>query len=149
MLRLLRAILTLAIGFCRSRRDLLLENLALRQQLTVLKQRRPQPRFGACDRTLWVMLRCLWSAWKEALILIQPGTVVRWHRVGFKAYRAWLSRHRTHAGRKRVSTELREFIFRMVAENPTSEQLTLAQTRGNEYQALVSLYKALGGGWKQ
>jgi putative transposase len=50
---------------------------------------------------------------------LRPETVVRWHRTGFKLYWKWLSRHRTGAGRRCVSRELREFIFRMVAENPT------------------------------
>jgi len=53
------------------------------------------------------------------LILVQPETVVRWHRAGFKLYWTWLSRHRKCAGRKCVNKELRELIFRMVAENPT------------------------------
>jgi transposase InsO family protein len=61
----------------------------------------------------------MWSGWKRALILVQPETVVRWHRAGFKLYWTWLSRHRKCAGRKCVNKELRELIFRMVAENPT------------------------------
>ena len=61
----------------------------------------------------------LWSGWKRVLVLVQPETVVRWHRTGFKLYRKWLSRHRSCAGRKCVSSELRELIFRMVAENRT------------------------------
>jgi putative transposase len=65
------------------------------------------------------MLRRLWPGWKRALILVQPETVVRWHRAGFKLYWTWLSRHRVQAGRKCVSKELRELIFRMVAENST------------------------------
>jgi hypothetical protein len=109
MLRLLRLLSTLFIRFFYSRRDLLLENLALRQQ-------RQQPRFSAPDRLFWVILRRLWSGWEQVLILVQPETVVRWHRAGFKAYWAWLSRHRTCPGRKRISAELRELIFRMVAE---------------------------------
>jgi len=55
----------------------------------------------------------------QALILVQPETVVRWHRAGFEAYWAWLSRHRSRPGRKRIRAELCQLIFRMVAENPT------------------------------
>ena len=116
MLRLLPILL---VCFFRSRRDILMENLALRQQLTVLKQRHPQPRFGVSDKLFWMMLRRFWPGWKRALILVQPETVVRWHRAGFKLYWTWLSRHRTLAGRKCVSNERRDLIFRMVAENPT------------------------------
>jgi hypothetical protein len=65
------------------------------------------------------MLRRLWPGWKQALILVQPETVVDWHHAGFKLYWKWLSRHRTRAGRRCVGKELRELIFRMVAENPT------------------------------
>jgi len=119
MLRPLRLILVLYSRFFHSRRDLLLENLALRQQLGVLQRRRPQPRFGISDKFFWVILRRLWRGWNRALILIQPETVVRWHRAGFKLYWRWLSRHRTPVGRKCVSRELRELILRMVAENPT------------------------------
>lgn len=50
---------------------------------------------------------------------MEPSTVKRWHRKGFKLYWKWVSRHRTKVGRKPLSKELRELIFRMVAENPT------------------------------
>jgi putative transposase len=117
MQRLLSLLPVLAARFFNSRRDLLLENLALRQQLAVLKVR--QPRFAPSDKLFWVMLCRLWPGWKQALILVQPETVVGWHRAGFKLYWKWLSRHRTRAGRRCVSKELRELIFRMVAENLT------------------------------
>jgi hypothetical protein len=65
-----------------------------------------------------VILRRIWSGWKQALILVQPETVARWHRAGFKLYWTWLSRHKVRAGRKCVCGELRGLIFRMVAENP-------------------------------
>ena len=50
---------------------------------------------------------------------MQPETVIRWHRAGFKLYWKWISRKRTRVGRRPTSKELRELIFRMVAENPT------------------------------
>jgi len=119
MLRLLRLLAALSTRLFRSRRDLLLENLALRQQLSVFKRKRPQPRLVPSDKFFWVMLRRLWPGWKRALILVQPETVVRWHRTGFKLYWTWHSRHRRRVGRKCVRRELRELIFRMVAENPS------------------------------
>jgi putative transposase len=119
MLRLLRLLSIVIIQLFHSRRDLLLENLALRQQLAVLKRRHPQPRFAIFDQLFWVVLKRFWLGWKQALILVQPETVVRWHRAGFKVYWTWLSRHRTCPGRRRISAELRELVFRMVAENPT------------------------------
>jgi len=119
MLRLLKLLFVPFAMFFRSRRDLFLENLALRQQLAVLKRWHPQPRLAVSDRLFWVILRRLWRGWKEALILVEPEAVVRWHRAGFKVYWTWLSKHRKRPGRKCVSRELRELIFRMVRENAT------------------------------
>jgi putative transposase len=115
----LKLLFDLIVRSCCSRRELFLENLALRQQLAVLKQRHPQPRFAVSDKLFWVILQRLWPGWKRALILAQPETVVRWHKAGFKLYWTWLSRRRKRAGRKCVSKELRELIFRMAAENST------------------------------
>ena len=119
MLCLLRLVVVLFIRVFRSRRDLLLENLALRQQLVGLKQRHPRPQVSVSDKLFWVILRRFWPEWKGALIIFQPETVVRWHRAGFKLHWTRLSRRRVRAGRKCVSKELRELIFRMVAENST------------------------------
>jgi len=52
-------------------------------------------------------------------MLVRPETVVRWHRAGFRRYWKWLSRHQSAAGRRSVGKELRQLIFRMVAENST------------------------------
>jgi putative transposase len=119
MQRLLKLIFGVFVRSFRARRDLLLENLALRQQLAVLARRHPQPRFSNGDRFLWIALRRLWSGWRKALILVQPDTVVRWHRAGFKMYWKWISRSRVQVGRRSTSNEIRELIFRIVAENPT------------------------------
>jgi hypothetical protein len=102
-----------------SRRDLLLENLALRQQLLALQRRKPKPRLARIDRLFWVATQRLWPKWKQALVVVTPETVVRWHRAGFRLYWNWLSRHRVVVGRKRISKELQDLIFLMVAENPT------------------------------
>ena len=94
----------------------MLENLALRQQLLALHAKRPRQRLGSVDKVFWVALRKLWSRWKKRLLLVTPETVVRWHRIGFRLYWSWLSRTRRAAGRKRLSREVRDLIFRMVAE---------------------------------
>jgi len=64
-------------------------------------------------------LRRFWPGWKQALVIVQPDTVIRWHRTGFRLYWKWLSREHPVVGRKPTSKELRELIFRMVAENRT------------------------------
>ncbi len=69
-----------------------LENLALRQQLAVLKHQAKRPRLRNRDRFFWVLLSRIWSGWKSALVLVKPDTVVRWHRRGFKLYWRWRSR---------------------------------------------------------
>src|SRR6266851_1051660 len=83
----------------QSRRMLLLENLALRQQLAVLKRKHPRPRLTAFDKFFWVLVRGVWSQWKQALIVVSPKTVVHWQRAGFRLYWSWLSRHRICFGR--------------------------------------------------
>jgi transposase InsO family protein len=119
MLRLLSLSIVLSTRLFCSRRDLLLENLALRQQLSVFKQKHSRPRLALSYKLFWVVMKRFWTHWKRVLILVQPETIVRWHRMGFKLYWAGLSRHRVCVGRKSVSRELRELIFRMVAENRT------------------------------
>jgi putative transposase len=69
----------------RGRGDLVLENLALRQQLALLHHRSKRPQFGRFDRAIWVQLSRHWSRWRDALLLVQPATVIRWHRQGFRA----------------------------------------------------------------
>ena len=68
-----------ALAHCfRSRRDLLLENLVLRQQLSVLKRRHPKPKLGLYDKLFWVTALRFWSDWKRSLIIVTQETVVRW-----------------------------------------------------------------------
>ncbi len=106
-----------AIGAALKRRnDLVIENIALRQQLVVLKSKRPRPRLTPFDRAFWVLLRRLWSRWSETLIIVKPETVIAWHRAGFKTYWRWKSR-KTKPGRPRVDAEVRKLIRRMAAEN--------------------------------
>ncbi len=116
---MLRLLLGLLWRFFYSRRDLLLENLALRQQLLTLKRRKPRPRLARLDRLFWLVARRPWPKWKQALVIVTPETVIRWHRLGFGLYWNWLSRHRVVVGRKPISKEVRDLIFRMVAENST------------------------------
>jgi len=103
----------------QTRRSLLVENLLLRQQLVALNRRRPKPRLAMFDKLFWVLALRLSSGWKQALIVVSPETVVRWHRAGFALYWRTISKARRVVGRKRISKEVCDLIFRMVAENPT------------------------------
>jgi transposase InsO family protein len=103
----------------RSRPSLLLENFMLRQQLAVFKRRHPRPDIRLFDRFLWILARRFWAGSKEALIFVSPETVARWHRAGFAMYWRGISRLRLVTGRKHIPKEVRDLIFRMVAENPT------------------------------
>jgi putative transposase len=107
------------LRFFRTRRSLLLEILALRQQLAALKRRHPRPKLAAFDKLFWVLARRFWSGWKQTLIIVGPETVVRWHRSGFALYWRTISKANQVVGRRWISKEVRGLIFQMVAENAT------------------------------
>lgn len=98
-----------------SRTALVLENLALRQQIVVLERSAPRVRLRARDRIFWVLLRHLWTGWRDCLAFVQPSTVVAWHRQGWRLL--WRMRSRGRPGRPPISRELRELIRRLAREN--------------------------------
>jgi len=95
-----------------------LENLALRHQLRVLQRSGRRPRLVQGDRVLWVWLCRVWAGWRSSLVIVQPATVLAWHRRGFQLYWRWKSRPNP-VGRPRLDPELRDLIRRMARENPT------------------------------
>jgi putative transposase len=101
----------------RSRAILQLEILALRQQLGVLQRSVKRPKLTFCDRLLWVWLCRLWPDWRSALIIVQPDTVIAWHRQGFRLFWKWKGRC-GRPGRPSVPQEVRELIRRLNRENP-------------------------------
>jgi putative transposase len=95
-----------------------LENLALRQQLIVMKRsQRGRPRLESVDRWLWVWLSRFWSNWRSALLLVKPQTVIVWQRRGFRWYWRWKSRQ-GEPGRPTINLEVRELIRKMSLANP-------------------------------
>src|SRR5712664_2211698 len=102
-----------------ARTDLVVENLALRHQLSTFVHCGRRPRVGVADRVLWVTLRRVWARWSEVLLFVRPETVVRWHRARFRKYWTWLSHHRRREGRPSIDGDLRTLILRMAAENPS------------------------------
>jgi hypothetical protein len=115
MIDLMVAMLAGMSAFFRSRADLALEILALRQQVAALKRKRPRRSLNSSDRLFWVLLRQFWSSWKSVLIVVKPETVVGWHRTGFRWYWRWKSRR--PRGRPRITTEIPELIVRLAEEN--------------------------------
>ena len=96
------------------RAHLVLENVALRQQVAILSRNRPRPALSMADRAFWVVLRRVWAGWAERLVIVKPDTVVRWHRAGFRIFWSWKSRR---TGRPRADREIRDLIRRMAVEN--------------------------------
>ncbi len=110
-------LLSFLSAFFRSRYHIGLEILSPRQQLGVLKRKHPRPQFRVQNRFFWILLRRLWPAWSNALVIVKPETVVAWHRAGFRLF--WRLRSRPkQIGRPRIDAEVRALIRRMVRENP-------------------------------
>ena len=100
----------------RSKQDIVLENLALRQQLAVQQRSVKRPKIKNRDRIFWVWLSIIWSDWKSAMIIVKPPVVISWHKKGFKLY--WKRKSR-RVGRPNIDWELIKLIRKLQRENPT------------------------------
>jgi hypothetical protein len=117
MFPMLHAIATFVADLFKPRGLLEVENLFLRHQLNVALRQAPRRfRLGCLDRILLVWMVRLWPNLLEAVQVVQPETVLRWHRAGFGAYWQWKARNR--AGRPKIDRDLRDLIQRMSQENP-------------------------------
>ena len=76
MVTLLEAIVGAVLAALRPRASLVLENLALRQQLSILRRSRRRPRLRPLDRAFWVVLSRTWSRWADVLAIVKPATVI-------------------------------------------------------------------------
>ncbi len=147
MPRLLQLLLRTLVSAIQTHRALALENLALRQQVALLKSSVKRSRPSVSDRLFWVALARWWSDWRSALLVVTPDTVIRWHREGFRRYWHWRSRPRPR-GRPRIDPQLRQLIRQMSQSNPLwgaprihGELLKLGLTVS---QATVSKYMVRG-----
>src|SRR5713101_6502455 len=102
---------------CRGHRAVALENLALRQQLTALKRTVKRPQLSTRDRLFWILLAKGWREWRSALVVVQPDTVVRWHRQWLRRRWTRLSQRR-HPGRPTTNAAIRALVRTMTAANP-------------------------------
>src|SRR5216683_3373800 len=106
MVELLRLIVGVLASLVRSRAELQAENLVLRQQINVLRRGLPKrPALNNTDRLLFVWLYHWFPGVLEALAILRPETILRWHRAGFRVYWRW--RSRIPVGRPKTSAELR------------------------------------------
>src|SRR5271165_3584513 len=117
MLAILRLLAAFIANLFKSRRRLEAEILFLRHQLNIALRQRPArlPLRGS-DRALLVWMARLWPSLLGMVQVVEPATILRWHRAGFRSYWRWKSRRR--AGRPRIDRELRDLIRRMSRENP-------------------------------
>jgi transposase InsO family protein len=99
----------------RSRNEQAIVELALRQQLATYAQAHSKPKLTPLDRGFWVALSRLWARWKETLVIVQPDTVIRWHRKGFRLY--WRGISKRGPGRPPVSQEVQGLIRQLAGEN--------------------------------
>lgn len=100
----------------RSKSQLITENALLRQQLIVLNRQIKKPKFTPLDRLLLVWLASTVQAWKQALLILKPDTLLRWHRQGFKLF--WKFKSRTKKAKPKINEETIELIKQMAEENP-------------------------------
>jgi hypothetical protein len=93
-------------------RDLVFENIALRQQLAAMQRAQKRVSLQTRDRLFWMALAQVWRNWRTALVLVQPDTVVRWHGDWLRRRWAWLSKRRPQ-GRPPVNLQVRTLIREM------------------------------------
>ena len=111
--------LNAALDLTRSKSELVLENAILRQQLIILQRQTKRPKLTWRDRSLIVLLTSKLRTWKDALIIVQPDTVLRWHREIFKRLWKRKSKSQQKQGRPPLTDDLVALIKRVVKENLT------------------------------
>jgi putative transposase len=99
----------------RSKSELVAENALLRQQLIILRRQVKRPACTKRDRTLLVLLARMVRTWKQALFIVQPETLLRWHRQGFQLY--WEYKSRAASPKPRISQETVALIQQMARNN--------------------------------
>jgi putative transposase len=106
----------------RSPKDLAAENLFLRKQLALRQERHVKPRRATPATRVTLVWLARWCDWRQALVIVQPATLIRWHRQEFRWFWRWTSR----LGRPPIPADLRALIRRMARENPTWGQERIA-----------------------
>ena len=132
-------------AICRRRANLVMENLALRQQVMALKKERPRPLLGDIDRAFWVALRSSWPAWASRLVIVNADTVARWNRDRFRRYWTRISSRR-YPGRPRIDVEIRRLIRTMAQDGWGAPRINAELTKlGFLVSEMISRVSANGG----
>jgi hypothetical protein len=139
------ALLAFMAALFRSRASLYLEHLALRHQLAVYQRSVSRPHLHATDRLFWAWVSRLWSGWQNALVFVQPRTVIAWQRQGFRDHWRQLSQQGT-PGRPKIAKELRDLIRTMWQANPILS--SLAHTPGAGHGLSGSTAHPTTRGWR-
>ncbi len=117
MIGIVRALWWFLVSLLKSRRQLEAENLALQHQVIVLGRSAPRRlRLGGADRLMFVWLYRLWPGVLSSIVIVQPETLVRWHRRGFRVF--WRRKSRGRPGRPRIPKETRDLIREVSLANP-------------------------------
>ncbi len=115
LLHFLTRVIRCAPAGLRSRKEQAIVEMALRQQLVTLSQKKSKPKITPLDRVFWVPLFRFWPRWKHSLVIVKPDTVVRWHRKGLLLY--WRAISKRGPGRPPIPEEWKALIRRMAREN--------------------------------
>ena len=113
---ILHLLITFVLCLLKSQRQLVVENIALRQQVAMLRQSVKRPRPSVADRLFWIIYSRYVNGWRNLLHSLHPDTVVRWHRQGFRCYWRWKSQG-PNPGRPPINSDLRKLIREMQATN--------------------------------
>jgi putative transposase len=113
---MLRSVFSFLLSLFKSHTQLRLGVLFLRKQLEIVARSSPRLRVSPSDRFFIGILTDLYDSWREALLIVQPETVIRWHRQSFRVFWKWKSRSR--AGRPKIPQEQIDLIKQMAGDNP-------------------------------
>ena len=103
------------VDLTRGKSELLVENALLRHQLTILRRQIKRPVYRKSDRLLLVLLASMVRTWKQAIFLVQPETLLRWHRELFRLM--WKHKSKAHSRKPRLSPQTISLIKEMAANN--------------------------------
>ena len=110
MLAFLLSLFRLVWLFGKGHRDVVLENLALRQQLSIYQRKQKRPRLTRGYRWFWMTISVMCKNWRQALLIVHPDTVVRWQRERFRRHWGGLSSKPGRIGRPPIKLEIRRLI---------------------------------------